>query len=269
MDFRIGAKSPVYGARQTAKVTDKQLKQSFAMKMAEVRPPRQDTMEISGNPLAQRLENVHQKINEMDFTGKSSEEVYKSIIDAYDEEFGFVGNMGYSDYDSYLEIESDRRNIFKEKVPGYELRKESELHYRAMGYDKMTKAEKIEAISKRVGGNSYIHKYGMLDELARAEVLTWSQKSDIHWSLHRKLEEEYCATHGMDYIQWSMGKDISEKGMMLREKSLMAWAAKTDVTWFAVFESIYENPALRDETKDVLIKELEGTSELLIGSDKI
>ena len=68
MDFRIGAKSPVYGARQTAKVTDKQLKQSFAMKMAEVRPPRQDTMEISGNPLAQRLENVHQKINEMDFT---------------------------------------------------------------------------------------------------------------------------------------------------------------------------------------------------------
>ena len=39
MDFRIGAKSPVYGARQTAKVTDKQLKQSFAMKMAEVKPP--------------------------------------------------------------------------------------------------------------------------------------------------------------------------------------------------------------------------------------
>ena len=71
----------------------------------------------------------------------------------------------------------------------------------------------------------------------------------------------------MDYIQWSMGKDISEKGMMLREKSLMAWAAKTDVTWLAVFESIQENPALRDEEKNELIKELEGTSELLMRSD--
>lgn len=269
MDFRIGAKSPVYCARQTAKVTDKQLKQSFAMKMAEVRPPRQDIVEISGNPLAQRLENVHRQINEMDFTGKTSEEVYKSVVDTYDKEFGFVGNIAYSDYDSYLEIEADRRAIFKEKVPGYELRKESELHYHAMGYDKMTKAEKIAAINERVGGNSYIHKYGMLDELARAEVLTWSQKSDIHWSLHRKLEEEYCTTHDLDYIQWSMGKNISEEGIKLREKSLIAWAAKTDVTWLAVFESIQENPALRDEEKNELIKELEGTSELLMKSDNV
>ena len=71
----------------------------------------------------------------------------------------------------------------------------------------------------------------------------------------------------MQHMAWTIFSGAWEK--ILREKSLMAWAAKTDVTWFAVFESIYENPALRDETKDVLIKELEGTSELLIGSDKI
>ena len=93
MDFRIGAKSPVYSARQTSKVADKQLKQSFAMKMAEVRPPKQDTVEISGSPLAERLENVHQKIGEMDFIGKTSEEVYRSVLDAYDEEFGRLPNL--------------------------------------------------------------------------------------------------------------------------------------------------------------------------------
>lgn len=269
MDLRIGAKSPVYGFRATSKVADKALKADFAKMMAETKPVNQDTVEISGSPLTQRLENVHQKIGEMDFTGKTSEEVYRSVMDAYDEEFGFVGNIAYSDYDSYLEIQADRRSIFKEKVPGYELRKENELHYRAMGYDKMTNAEKIAAITDRVGGNSYIHKYGMLDELARAKVLTWSQKSDIHWSLHRKLEKGYCAEHGLDYIQWSMGKNVSEEGVKLREKSLMMWAEKADVTWLEVFDSIHENETLWDEEKDVLMKELEGTSELLIKSDKV
>ncbi len=269
MDFRIGAKSPVYGARQTAKVTDKQLKQSFAMKMAEVKPPRQDTVEISGSPLAKRLEGIHQKINEMDFAGKSSEEVYRTILDTYDEELGIVNGLVYTDRDAYMEIESDRQNMFKEKIPDYEILNKTELHYCAMGYDKMTKSEKIAAINERVGGNGYVQKYVMLAELTRAGVITSHQNSTIAYSLYKKSEKEYCAAHGLNYIQWSMGKDVSGESMEQREKSFMAWAAKTDVTWLEVFQSVHENPALWDAEKDMLLKELEGTSELLIGSDNI
>ena len=126
----------------------------------------------------------------------------------------------------------------------------------------MTKSEKIAAINERVGGNGYVQKYVMLAELTRAGVITSHQNSTIAYSLYKKSEKEYCAAHGLNYIQWSMGKDVSGESMEQREKSFMAWAAKTDVTWLAVFESIQENPALRDEEKNELIKELEGTSEL-------
>ncbi len=270
MDFRIGAKSPVYSARQTSKVADKQLKQSFAMKMAEVRPPKQDTVEISGSPLAERLENVHQKIGEMDFIGKTSEEVYRSVLDAYDEEFNLVDCLIYTDRDAYMEIEADRRNAFKEKVPGYEFQKEKELHFRAMGYDKMTNEEKIAAIRERIGGNSYVHKYAMLGEMACAGVITSQQSSAIAYSLYRKSEKEYCAAHGLDYIQWSMYRDegISEKYADSWVQKVMAWASTVDVTWLEVFDSVHENEALWDEEKEVLMKEVEGTSELLIRSDK-
>ena len=272
MDFRIGAKSPVYGARQTSKVADKQLKQSFAMKMAEVRPPRQDIVEISGNPLAQRLENVHQQINGMDFTGKTSEEVYKFIVDVYDQEFGFVGNLHYSDLEAYNRIYPDRQQMIENTVPNYQQVKK-ELHYRAMGYDKMTNQEKIAEIKKRVGGNTIIDKFSIINELARAKVITSDQQSTLYNSLYRKAEMEYCAEKGFDYLTWSChpekyyGNSSEDCSFDQWQKSLMAWATKKEVTWLEVIESIQDYPAIRDQEKDVFMKEFEETSELLKRSD--
>ena len=271
MDFRIGAKSPVYGTRQTAKVTDKELKQSFAMKMAEVKPPRQDIVEISVNPLAQRLENVHQQINEMDFTGKTSEEVYKSIIDAYEGEFGFSDLLFYTDRESDNIVDEDMQRIIENTVPNYQNVKKG-LYYRAMGYDKMSNAEKIEAIRERVGGNSYVHKICELNEMCRAGIITTSQQFDISGAMERMAGMEYCAKMGFDYITWSSCPEkyhgeFSENRIPTWPQDFMAWAAKTEVTWLEVIESIQENPALRGEEKNELIKELEETSELLKRSD--
>ena len=274
MDFRIGAKSPVYGARQTSKVADKQLKQSFAMKMAEVRPPRQDIVEISGNPLAQRLENVHQQINGMDFTGKTSEEVYKFIVDVYDQEFGFVGNLHYSDLEAYNRIYPDRQQMIENTVPNYQQVKK-ELHYRAMGYDKMTNQEKIAEIKKRVGGNTIIDKFSIINELARAKVITSDQQSTLYNSLYRKAEMEYCAEKGFDYLTWSChpekyyGNSSEDCSFDQWQKSLMAWATKKEVTWLEVIESIQDYPAIRDQEKDVFMKDLEEVTGLLLRSDNI
>lgn len=270
MDLRIGAKSPVYGARQASRVTNKELKQSFAQKMAETKPVNQDTVEISVNLLTQRLENVHQKIGEMDFTGKNSEEVYRSIVDAYEEEFGFIGNLHYSNEDTYNEVYADRQQMIEKTVPNYQEVKNG-LHYRAMGYGKMTKEEKIAAIRERVGGDSYVHKYAMLGEMERAGVITSHQSSTIAYSLYRKSEKEYCAAHGLDYIQWDMHREEGSSGKHADSwvQKVMTWASTVDVTWLEVFDSVRENEALWDEEKDVLMKELERTSELLIGSDKV
>lgn len=270
MDLRIGAKSPIYSSRATSKVADKALKADFAKMMAETKPVNQDTVEISGNPLTQRLENVHQKINEMDFTGKTSEEVYRSVVDAYEEQFGFIGNLHYLDEDAYNQVYPDRQKMIEGVVPNYRDVKNG-LHYRAMGYDKMTKEEKIAAIRERIGGDSYVHKYAMLGEMERAGVITSHQNSTIAYSLYRKSEKEYCAAHGLDYIQWSMHRDEGSSGKYADSwvQKVMTWASTVDVTWLEVFDSIHENEALWDDEKDILIKELEGTSELLIGSDKV
>lgn len=268
MDFRIGANGPVYGGRQTLRAGNRELKTSFAKMVAEAKAAGRDTVEISGNPLAKRLDSVHQKLGEMDFTGKSSEEVYKAVVDAYDDEFGFLGNLAYSDYDTYVEIQADKRNIFQEKVPGYERGKENELHYRAMGYDTMSKAEKIAAIKNRVGGSSYIHKYAMLDELEKANVITSHQGFTMFQSLHRKSKLEYCEAHGLDYMRFEYpseyGDDYSERAMKLREKSLAAWSAKTDVTWLEIIESVKDYPAMHDWEKDAFFKEMAGVTELLV-----
>ena len=272
MDFRIGAKSPVYSARQTSKVADKQLKQSFAMKMAEVRPPRQDTVEISGNPLAQRLENVHQQINGMDLTGKTSEEVYKSILDAYEDEFGFSDLLFYIDEDAYNMVDEDRQKMLESTVPDYQKVRHG-LHYRAMGYDKMTDAEKIAAIKERVGGNSYVHKYCEIAELMRADVLTPTQGSEICNALSRKAEKEYCAKIGIDHVtlyqhlEEYYGQPF-EKALETWSKGLLDWKANTDITWLEIVESVEKYSTKPDLEKDAFMKEFEETSELLTKSDK-
>lgn len=271
MDLRIGAKSPVYNVRQTSKVADKVLKADFAKMIAETKPVNQDTVEISGNPLTQRLENVHQKINEMVFTGKTSEEVYRSVLDAYEDEFGYVNIFFHTDEETYNEIVADREKLFSEKVPNYETAKlaqnnksSSLLYYRAMGYDKMTNEEKIDAIKKRIPGDSYVHKSVIIAEMHRANLISSEQRSKLFWSLNHKAEKEYCATQGLDYIQWSRGKGLSKEGLELRQKSLMEWKAKTEITWLEVFESVHDYPALNKEENTLFLAEIEEISNLLV-----
>lgn len=225
------------------------------------------TEPVKKTPLTERLEALRQKIEGMDFTGKSDEEICKSIVDAYEDEFGFIGVLAYTDRETYNEIRQAEIRTISGIASGYS----DDLYYRAMGYDKMTDAEKIAAIKERVGGSSYYHQYATLAEFQRAKVITYNQCMTIFRALSRSAKMEYCAQHGLNYLRWSypseFGDDCSEEVMKLREQSFMAWAAKTDVTWLEIFESVHEYPALWEWERNNFFKEVEEVAKLLAGSD--
>ena len=130
MDIRIGASSQDYSVRPSLK-NSSVVKASFAdlmkTKQADAIGSR-DSVTITQKPLEQRLESIHQKVAEMDFTGKSNEEIYKSINDAYETEFGYLGIMFYTDRDTCTEIREDAKSLFAEKIPNY-MKMDRKLQY--------------------------------------------------------------------------------------------------------------------------------------------
>lgn len=287
MDIRIGAKSLIYGSRNTSKVTDRALKASFAMmmakekksisqspaaKMEKVDSINQGTATINGNDLAQRLENVHKKIDELDFTGKYRYEKYRSIYDVYEAEFGFLDFISYLDEDTFDIVYKDREEMLASVIPGYDS-KDLWLHRSAMGYDKMSKEEIIAAIKERVGGNSYVHKYSELGELTRAGLITNVQAVEIFHTMNRKAEKEYCAKIGIDHItlyqhlEEYYGEPF-EKALDTWSKNLLDWTANTDITWLEIVESVEKYSTKWEWDKKAFMKEFEEISELLIESDK-
>lgn len=291
MDIRIGAKSPVYGSRPTSRVTDSSLKTSFAMMMVKERSIsqgsatsskspaaktdsiNQDTVTISGNDLTQRLESVHQKIDEMDFTEKNIYKMYKSIYDAYEAEFGFLDMLFYLDEETYNIIYKDREAVFANKIPCYSS-SDIRFHRYAMGYDKMSKEEIIASIKERVGGNSYVHKICEINELKRAGVLTPAQGHNLYLSLERQAGKEYCAKMGFDYIKWSSDPEQYYanpygNGIPRWDLHFMAWAAETKTSWLKTIESIHDYEPMWKWERDTFIKEIEEVSKLLIRSDNV
>lgn len=283
MDIRIGAKSLIYGSRNASKVTDKELKISFAIMMEETKRNKRATemktavvgkgsAESGGNALAQRLENVHKKIEEMDFTEKYSYEAYKSIYDAYEAEFGYWDMLFYLDEDTHNIIYKDREAVFASKIPGYSSRDIRLFRY-AMGYDEMSKEEIIASIEERVGGNSYVHKICKINELERAGVLTPMQGHKLYLSLKRQAGKEYCAKMGFDYIKWSADPEQYYAnpygdGIPRWDIYFMAWAAETETNWLQIIESIHDYDPMWKWERETFLKELGDTKELLIESDK-
>ena len=268
MDIRIGANNYGYPVRASRK-SNSAAKTSFAdlmkAKQADAIGSR-DSVIITQKPLEQRLESVHQKIAEMDFTGKSNEEIYKSINDAYEAEFGHLDSIFYVDRETCTKIEADAEQIFEDKISAYMGLDKKALYYRAMGYDQMTDAEKINAISERVKGNTYISKQVMLNELARAGVITSGQRHDISKSLSYYAEKEYCKKYGLDYMDWKYNAGSNEVAEY-RQQKLRGWMAETEISWLDVLKSVEEYPAMYDHEKEAFFKTLGETANLLKRSD--
>lgn len=282
MDLRIGAKSPVYGTRPTSKVTDRSLKASFAKMMAETKAAagakaagtkavQQDTVEISGDSLEKRLERVHQKIDELDFAGKDVFEEYKSVLEIYEEEFGFSDLLCYIDTDAYDVVYKDKEAALENIIPDYQIMKHS-LHRVAMGYDQMSKEEAIAAIKERVGGNTYVHKICEINELRRAHLITPTQGSVLFHNLMITAEKEYCAEMGYDYLDWSAdsekyGDNAYVGGKAKLDSNFIAWTAKANATWLGIIESIVKNGTMLEWKAKAFMKESEEVFELLKRSD--
>ena len=268
MDIRIGTNSYGYSVRASQK-SNAAAKASFAdlmkTKQADAIGSR-DSIMITQKPLEQRLESVHQKIAEMDFTGKSNEEIYKSINDAYETEFGYLGIMFYTDRDTCTEIREDAQSLFAENISNYTNMNKTALYYRAMGYDQMTDAEKVAAIKERVGGNTYVHKIAMNNEMGHAGVITRHEQGVIYRSLKHQAEKEYCAKHGLDYIDWLYNAGSNEAAEY-RQQKLMGWMAETEISWLDVLKSVEDYPAMYDHEKEAFFKALGETAALLKRSD--
>ena len=268
MDIRIGANSYGYPVRASQK-SNSAAKTSFAdlmkAKQADAIGSR-DSVTITQKPLEQRLESVHQKIAEMDFTGKSNEEIYKSINDTYETEFGYLGIMFYTDRDTCTEIREDAEQMFEDKISNYIGLDEKALYYRAMGYDKMTDAEKVAAIKERVGGNTYVHKIAMNNEMAKADVISSREQTVIFRSLVYQAEQEYCAKYGLDYIDWKYNAG-SKENAEYRLQKVMGWMAETEISWLDVLESVKDFPAMEDWQKEDFYEGFSGKASLLLGKE--
>ena len=279
MDMRVGNNiKPMVPQRTVG--TRKTENSSFAatLQKTEKASATKDTASISQNPLDKRLENVQKVIEGMDFTGKSAPEVYRNILEAYENEFGNLDKLFYQDegngYKNYNMIEKDYHLMLKEKLPPYHCENPvfgnsdpdpyANLHYEAMGYDKMTKAERIAAIEKRIGGSGYIDRVAMIAEMNRANVLQGREGLDIFQSLTRKMEKEYCKTYGLDYIKWQedVGKFRDQNGNSLLYQRMIDWANQQTISWIDILDSIQENEALRPEQQEEIIKDLQGALEL-------
>ena len=268
MDIRIGTNSYGYPVRASQK-SNAAAKASFAdlmkTKQADAVGSR-DSVTITQKPLEQRLESVHQKIAEMDFTGKSDAETYRAIHDAYEEEFGLIGILCYTNKEVYDKVHEDRHLTLKEKFPYRDVLSTGELYYQAMGYDNMTDSEKIEAIKERVGGNTYIHKMAMVGELCRADVMSDHEGNVIAASLRYHAEKEYCEKHGLDYIDWLYNAGSNEVAEY-RQQKLMGWMAETEISWLDVLKSVEDYPAMYGHEKEAFFKALGETATLLKRSD--
>ncbi len=256
--------------------TKKAENSSFAdtLQKTEKTSAAKDTASISQNPLDKRLENVHKVIEGMDFTGKSASEVYRSILEAYENEFGNLSKLCQADrvhdYKNHDIVDGDRRQLLKEKLPPYHCENPifgdskcdpyAELHYEAMGYDKMTKAERIATIEKRIGGSGYTDRVAMLVEMGRANIISDHEVMDLFKSLTRKMEREYCEAHGLDYLQWqeTIERSGNQNGLSLLYQRMMDWANQQEISWIDIIDSIKENEALRPEQQDELVENLEG-----------
>lgn len=312
MDFRIGAKSTAYAAGYASKAAARSSNTSFAgMMQAEVEsinegrnisgasaqrnmPTLRDTVmihkkpsegdvalptaSVEKTPLTERLESVRKRIEAMDFTGKSPEEAYKAIVDSYEEEFGFLSYLFEIDKEGYNAVKKDREAQILAAMEGMEPKpdeqtlKSNEFYCRAMGYDKMTKEEKIAAIRERVGGDSYCHRYAELAELRRVGLITPEQHTNMYSSLRRRSILEYCEANGLDYMRyqypWDYGENASLEDMNLRDSRLTAWASGAEVTWSEILESVRNNPALYGWEKSAIFDQLDETLELLLRGDK-
>lgn len=283
MDFRIGAKSPIYSTQYTSKVTDRALKASFARMMAETKASaagtkaagtkavQQDTMEISGDALEKRLERVHQKIDELDFAGKDVFEEYRSVLEIYEEEFGFSDLLCYIDTDAHDVVYKDKEAALESIIPDYQIMKHI-LHRAAMGYDQMSKEETIAAIKERVGGNTYVHKICEINELQRAHVITAAQGSVMYHNLMINAEKEYCAEMGYDYLDWSArpekyGDNPYVGGKAKLNSNFIAWTTKADTTWLDIIDGIVKNGTMLEWKAKAFMKESEEVFELLKRSD--
>ncbi len=274
MDMRVGNNTkPMVPQRTTG--TRKAENSSFAdtLQKTEKTSAAKDTASISQNPLDKRLENVHKVIEGMDFTGKSATEVYRNILEVYENEFGNLDRF-YYEHKSLFEhnagkIHEHMEAVLQKKLPPYHCENPvfeyssadpyANLHYEAMGYDKMTKAERIAAIEKRIGGSGYTDRLVMLGEMSRANIIPKGQLLDISTSLRRKMEKEYCKAHGLDYLKWQedVRRSSDQNGNSLLYQRMMDWANQQKISWIDIIDSIKENEALRPEQQDELVENLE------------
>ena len=268
MDIRIGTNSYGYPVRASQK-SNAAAKASFADLMKTKQTDAigsRDSVTITQKPLEQRLESVHQKIAEMDFIGKSTPDVCKMVCDAYEKEFGFIGVIAQTDRGVFDKIFDDRRSYLNSLSSEYPGISSDETYFKAMGYDKMTDAEKIAAITERANGNTYVHKIAIASELVRAKVITHHQLMDIYSSLKYQAEKEYCAQYGLDYMDWKHNAGSNEAAEY-RQQKLMGWMAETEISWLDVLKSVEEYPAMYDHEKEAFFKTLGETANLLKRSD--
>ncbi len=269
MDIRIGVNSygrPVRSSLQCSSAVHASFAEIMESKKAAAIVNR-DSVTITQKPLEQRLESVHQKIVEMDFSGKSDPEVYRAIYDAYEAEFGFTDIIFYTNKEIYNKIDEDRYSILKEKFPKRSVWTTGNLYYQAMGYDKMSDEEKVAAILKRINGNTYIHKKAILNELDRADVITHHEHMVISSALTFQAEKEYCEKYGIDYMDWKYNAGSKEEAEY-RHQKLLCWMAETEISWLDTIKTIEDYEPMYAYEREAFLKQIEGTAGLLISSDK-
>lgn len=251
MDFRVGASSPTTYAGNVQTSKNKQEKNASFASVLKTAASSQDSVSIKQKTVSQRLDYVHQKIDEMDFTGKSNEEIYKSINDVYEDEFGHINKLYYSNDSIHDQIDDDWSEMLKKNILNFKSLNKTNLRYKAMGYDKMTDAEKMASIKKRIPGNTIADKLAILSEMHMSGLLTDDQCSKLFDNITYNAEKDYCRLHGLDYMEYK----YSSKNEMLTRRT-MEWSGSFSLSWDTIFSNMRQDPRFSDAELDLFFEEL-------------
>lgn len=264
MNLKIGKGYLTYGANNI-KTKAKETKDTFSGVMKSAAASK-DTITITQKSIDQRIEDIRQKIDNTDFTGKSPEETYKEIILMYEEEFGYY-DMNFSMYSNekiHDKLAPAREASLKDKIPNYRCFNK-EFYYRAMGYDKMTDKEKMAAIKERIGGETYTEKQSVILEMERAKLIEGIPAQRMIFSINRNAEKEFCRQVGIDYYA-----DYCESRTMWQER-FSEWALNIKVGWGDIFAMIEkeEYSPITEAEKQEMFNGLGENIDLLKGWNKI
>lgn len=218
-----------------------------------------DSIEIKHETFEQKMQRLKEEGANIDYTGMTDTEIYKSIRDRYMDTFEDYARIEADIYRTDLEDQMTTQ-CFEEIRSKVSMRMRGEKFaslYKESIFGGMTdEAITQSIIDKYSGKGTIMDKLVVLDQLARAGVMDRRLEFDLNCSIRREAEIKACKDRGIDYI--TQGMDDPRKVQWTKE-----YMSGTKVTWDSVIDDFLKSPIVSKEDKYKYIPKLKVITDKL------